>query len=73
MESKIEQFSLIGFWLGLNLGIYALGIYVKNNVNLAFFCFFLVFLSIIFRVDPVFLSIVFLLFYSYSIRSSYQL
>lgn len=75
MRSNIEQFSLIGFWIGLNLGIYALCIFTKEKPKPSYFYFgfFAVFLAILFGINPIFLSLIFLLFYSYSIRSPYQL
>jgi hypothetical protein len=75
MENKIDQFSLIFLWLGMNLGIYALSIFTKEKIkaNYFYFGFFIVFLAILFGVNPILISLIFLLLYSYSIRSSYQL
>ncbi len=75
IQNKTEQVSLLCFWIGIHLGIYSMCMYSKNklNPNFAFFGFFLVFLSLLFGVNPIFLSGLFLLLFSYLISSSYQL
>ncbi|MEN2281439.1 hypothetical protein AAGF08_04810 [Algoriphagus sp. SE2] len=69
-----NQFSLSFFWVTLQLGIYGLCIFDKKkiNLNIPFIAFLLVFLSILFGVELLFLSIIFLIFYTRSIYSPYQ-
>lgn len=75
LENRMDQFNLISFWMGLNFGLYALILFVKENPNPTLFIisFFSLFLAIIFGINLLLLAIGLFLIFGISIRSPYQI
>lgn len=74
IENKIELIYLLIFWLGLNPGIFALChlVQVKQQYNLLYLAFFVIFLMVLFGINPALLALVFLIPFGYTIFSPFR-